>query len=167
MMNSAIWRLLLLLISLLSGLAIVEAFSPTPIIARRRSMVVMKNDDTAAISSCRRDQLLRHGASLLLSSGLLLASGIKPAMAAEGSISSITDKVYFDIDIGGKEAGRFVFGLYGKDAPVTVSNFMKVLDGTAQGASYDYSTVFRVEKVCVPTYLADFELTCNAVDRIH
>lgn len=32
---------------------------------------------------------------------------------------AITDKVFFDIEIGGEEVGRIVFGLYGKTVPKT------------------------------------------------
>lgn len=105
---------------------------------------------SSSASSSRRDHLLQNSAAaLLLSSGLFLQNPftIKSAFAVQGLEGDITDKVYFDIDIGGNPIGRFVFGLYGKEAPITVSNFLKVLEGKAQGASYDYSTVFRVEKV--------------------
>jgi hypothetical protein len=41
-------------------------------------------------------------------------------MAAQAlNPDAITKKVYFDIKIGDKEAGRVTFGLYGKDVPRT------------------------------------------------
>ena len=56
-------------------------------------------------------------------------------------------QVFFDVAIGGQPVGRLTFALYGNDAPTICGNFLKVLDGQAQGASYLYSTIFRVEKV--------------------
>lgn len=51
-----------------------------------------------------------------------------------------------DLDIGGKPAGRVVMGLYGKEAPNTVENFMRLVEGRGQGgATYLFSSVFRVE----------------------
>ncbi|XP_062590698.1 peptidyl-prolyl cis-trans isomerase 5-like [Saccostrea cucullata] len=44
----------------------------------------------------------------------------------------VTDKVYFDITIGGKDAGRIVIGLFGKTVPKTVKNFKTIAEGTEE-----------------------------------
>lgn len=41
----------------------------------------------------------------------------------------VTDKVYFDIEIGGESAGRIVIGLFGKTVPKTAENFKKLAIG--------------------------------------
>ena len=41
----------------------------------------------------------------------------------------VTDKVYLDIGIGSLYAGRVIIGLYGKDAPMTVENFLQLCKG--------------------------------------
>eukprot|EP00930_Biecheleria_cincta_P016540 TRINITY_DN13414_c0_g1_i2.p1 TRINITY_DN13414_c0_g1~~TRINITY_DN13414_c0_g1_i2.p1 ORF type:complete len:201 (+),score=26.48 TRINITY_DN13414_c0_g1_i2:57-605(+) len=40
-----------------------------------------------------------------------------------GPPPKITSKVFFDVAIGGKSAGRIVMGLYGEHVPKTVANF--------------------------------------------
>ena len=39
-------------------------------------------------------------------------------------------QVFFDIEIGGEEAGRIVIGLFGKTVPKTVKNFKALAEGS-------------------------------------
>jgi len=72
--------------------------------------------------------------------------------AAEGEKKKgpkVTDKVFFDIEIGGEAAGRIVIGLFGKTVPKTAKNFKSLaegfeLDGTT--LTYKGSTFHRVIK---------------------
>ena len=43
---------------------------------------------------------------------------------------TITNKVYFDVEIEGGEAGRITMGLFGDNVPKTVENFVSFMHST-------------------------------------
>lgn len=47
----------------------------------------------------------------------------------------VTEKVFFDIEIGGEKTGRIVMGLFGKTVPKTVKNFKTIAMGTENDKS--------------------------------
>lgn len=56
----------------------------------------------------------------------------------------VTDKVFFDISIGGKPAGRIEMGLYGTEVPKTTKNFLELCAAGKKGEGYKESTFHRI-----------------------
>jgi len=49
--------------------------------------------------------------------------------SSDGGGETVTNKVFFDVDIEGGEGGRIIFGLFGDTVPKTVENFRALCTG--------------------------------------
>ena len=77
-------------------------------------------------------------------------------LALAAPLATVTNKVFFDVDIDGQDAGRIVFGLFGDVTPITSENFRALCTGekgqttTDQPLHYKGSPFHRV----IPKFMA-------------
>ncbi|ESR38307.1 hypothetical protein CICLE_v10029291mg [Citrus x clementina] len=85
------------------------------------------------------------------------------AKKSDQNLKEITNKVYFDVEIAGKPAGRIVMGLFGKAVPKTAENFRALCTGekgigkSGKPLHYKGSTFHRI----IPSFMlqgGDFTL---------
>ncbi|EYU45977.1 hypothetical protein ABFS82_04G084900 [Erythranthe guttata] len=73
--------------------------------------------------------MAKIGRQLLIVALLFLAIAVSQAKKAHEDLKEVTQKVYFDIEIDGKPAGRITIGLFGKTVPKTAENFRALCTG--------------------------------------
>lgn len=71
--------------------------------------------------------------------------GNKTSQSKDGAEAVVTDRVFFDVSIGGESAGRIVIGLFGKIVPKTTENFCTLSKGS-KGFGYKGCKFHRIIK---------------------
>ncbi|KAL6543118.1 hypothetical protein OROHE_010638 [Orobanche hederae] len=111
----------------------------------------------------RAEMAINQRLYLLLTLVILLSLALVQAKKSNENLKEVTHKVYFDVEIDGKPAGRVIMGLFGKTVPKTAENFRALCTGEKgvgkQGKPLHYkgSTFHRI----IPSFMlqgGDFTL---------
>ena len=72
------------------------------------------------------------------------------------TLDTVTEKVFFDIEVDGKSQGRIVFGMFGDTVPKTVKNFSTLADGSAGTGNSGKQLHFKGSKFhrIIPGFMA-------------
>jgi hypothetical protein len=74
----------------------------------------------------------------------IIALSLPVISASQDDPEEVTEKLYFDVTIGGQDAGRIVFGMFGNTVPRTVANFATICKEGIKGMSYNGTKFHRV-----------------------
>ncbi|XP_009630738.1 peptidyl-prolyl cis-trans isomerase CYP20-1 [Nicotiana tomentosiformis] len=100
---------------------------------------------------------------LILCMAVIGTLALAQAKESQESLKEVTHKVYFDVEIDGKPAGRIVMGLFGKTVSKTADNFRALCTGekgvgkSGKPLHYKGSTFHRI----IPSFMlqgGDFTL---------
>merc|ERR1712183_304297 len=103
-----------------------------------------------------RTKAMARTTSFLLCTFVLFGTlALIQAKKSNEDLKEVTRKVYFDVEIGGKPAGRIVMGLFGKAVPKTAENFRALCTGekgvgkSGKPLHYKGSTFHRI----IPSFM--------------
>ncbi|KAH9370055.1 hypothetical protein HPB48_001932 [Haemaphysalis longicornis] len=115
----------------------IAVFIPRQDIRRSRKEALLARLASKNISKCVIMNIIIGTLGLLALVTVVWSAEEKKAVKGP----KVTDKVYFDITIGGEPAGRIEIGLFGKTVPKTVKNFMELCQKHLTEKSSDGSLV--------------------------
>merc|ERR1711934_1346020 len=78
------------------------------------------------------------------------------AVTLADTLDTVTEKVFFDIEVDGKHEGRIVFGMFGDTVPKTTKNFATLADGSAGKGNSGKDLHFKGSKFhrIIPGFMA-------------